>query len=81
MKNTSNISETPETQKEKLSRLLVAIRPNVTKEDRKEAQVRFGITKATTSRYLNGIVNDITTGFNLYNFFKKLIDKREKALA
>lgn len=71
----------PESQKEKLSRLLLEIKPDVTKDDRSAAIIEFVVTKATISRYLNGIVNDIDTAFKLYTFFKKRIDKREKAIA
>jgi DNA-directed RNA polymerase specialized sigma54-like protein len=69
------------TQKEKLSDAFKAIKPNVTADDRKAAETELGKEKSTISRYLGGRVMDLDTGIQLYTFFKKRIDKREKAIA
>lgn len=73
--------EKPLTQKEKLSIAFKEMKPNVTAEDRKAAEAELKKEKSTISRYLGGRVMDLDTGFELYGFLKKRIEKREKALA
>jgi hypothetical protein len=68
------------THKEKLSKALTLIAPNVTTADRKAAQLELGKGKSTIHRYLQGDVLDNDTALAILSFMRKRIQIREKAI-
>ena len=70
-----------DSQKKQLSVKLISLKPNISPNDRKEAMEEFGINAQTLSRYLNGDVRDIDTGYALALFFKSKIDVRQEKLS
>ncbi len=74
------MEQAEKSQSEKLSDALKALEPNVTKDDRKQAQEKFKISNATVSRYLNGEGPNSDLSADLIIFFRSKIEKRNKAL-
>ena len=69
------------TQNERFAAKLLEISKEITKEDRKIAMRKTGLTAVTISRYANGIVNDADTAASLLMIFRSRIAEREKAIA
>lgn len=65
------------TQKERLGQKFLAIKPDVSIDDRKAYMLTHHKTASTVSWYLNGKVKDIDTGLQMYEFFKQRIEARE----
>lgn len=69
-----------ESQKERLSKLLADMRPDVTEDDRKEYQEKTGTSNITISRNLNNKVTSVSKAMEMFLFFKGKIDEREKQI-
>lgn len=54
---------------QKASDILMAIKPNISADDRKEACDNFHLSDATVGSYLNGRVRDVGTAEKLIVFF------------
>ena len=70
------------TQAERLGKVLKAIKPDVTADDRKAVvqSTELGYKPPTISKYLNGEVMNNDTAAKLIIFLKARIAKREKSI-
>lgn len=73
--NRNNLS-----QLERANAILVDLRPNITPQDREEAQKELNLSEPTVTRYLLGYSKKIDTALGLIQFFQKRISDREKKL-
>lgn len=66
---------------EKITKVLQALKKDITTEDRKEYYKQsFGRNSVTTTRYLNGNVTDVQTGMDMLNFFSNRIAERNRKI-
>lgn len=70
-----------DSQKDKVTRMLIDLAINVTREDRVEFVEMFPVSEATISNYLNGRVSSLDTAFKMLQYFQKKIDEREKVIS
>jgi hypothetical protein len=76
-KQSTNKMENSQTQLEKVNVALMALYPNITTSDRREAPY----SEFTVVQYLKGRGKDLETAMSLLQFFTKRIDGREKQIA
>jgi hypothetical protein len=70
-----------QTQLDRANAILNDLRPNVTAQDREDAQKELDLSPATVNRYILGEGKRIDTALDLIEFFQKRIKGREKKLA
>jgi transcriptional antiterminator len=68
------------TQIERANTILLDLKPNVTAQDREDAQQELNMGEATVSRYLTGEGKKIETALGLIEFFQRRILERERKL-
>jgi hypothetical protein len=59
---------------------LIGLRPDITSQDREDAQKELNLSEPTVTRYLNGEAKKIDTALDLIQFFKGKISERERKL-
>jgi hypothetical protein len=62
--------------KELLAEKFQAIEPEITAEDRKEAEATLGLSAPTLTKYIGGDVSKPEIGLTLYEFFRERITRR-----
>ena len=67
-------------QKEVLSTKLIAIKENVTSQDRKDYVKEAGVTEQLIVFYLKGDVRDTDTGLKMLKFFTEKIRIRQEEI-
>lgn len=77
--STTENQNTP-TQIERANNILLDIKPNVTAQDREDAQKELELGEATVNRYLIGEGKKIDTALALIEFFQGRILERERKL-
>lgn len=68
-------------QREQFSEILQQMRKDVTTADRREAAQELGITLATISYYLTGVLDNPETSAKLIRVLKDRIEQRHKMIA
>lgn len=77
----NNIKVHKMTHTDKINAELQILKPNLVRGDMKACAEAVGTTKENVSRYMRGQVRHTDTGILILNFFRNLIDQREKQLA
>jgi hypothetical protein len=65
---------------DRANNILLQLKPNVTAQDREDAQKELNLGEATVNRYLLGEGRKVETALDLIEFFQKRIEDREKKL-
>lgn len=71
---------TIETQLEKANAILTQLNPNITAQDRVDAQKELELSEPTVKRYLIGQAKEIDTAIRMINFLRGRIKQRDEAL-
>lgn len=74
------INEATETQAEKIGKALIALKPNVSKEDRRDYRQHANCSEQLIVLYLKGEVKSLSIGLDMLEFFTKKIAEREQKL-
>lgn len=69
------------TQQEELAQKLMALKPEVTDQDKEELSKEHNISKSTIYAYLNGKVLNIQTGVTILSFFKQKVQQRRELIS
>lgn len=76
----NKINQNNPSQIEKANAILIDLRPNITPQDRDEAQKELNLSEPTITRYLNGEAKKIETALDMIEFFQRRILERDKKL-